>query len=472
MNHAWQRLTKEYRNESLLLLVAIITSAIVFWAMKARATTLLFPISTPYFTIATNLFLHGQYSMSLRAPFILHSGYTPILPLLIAPLVSTPCLIFPFLWITSGAAAILLYRLMLRLGIGPRAAWCAAFISLIEPYRMFFSNQVYTELFVTLFVLGFLLLLLSYLEKGSLKGQVGMAVLLGIATLTRPVCQFLVLLLPFAAFVRVRISGWRVALLHSLLACVVFLAILFPWLLRNKLVFDSWALSSLQTRQFLSAGLPHFLEWKEHGSHPTEEGIFHYTTELTNRAMALSGASSNDFDVRQSKVVTREVILPIMREHAIPLSIFWISQLPFSMLTDNWRMAAEAVLGTAPKNKTPLSAALAAAAGDPAQLLAVFDSFDVYTATFLLGKLFWLSAYLLAVLGAVVAWKRRLFSRAFFVVLVGLIFFFPLVSLPYLEARYRMPGTPGVFVLATVGALTIGRVCGGHVARMRKMRPS
>ena len=469
MSPYFLRLRTTYRYESLLSLIAFLTAGIVFLAMKARATSLLFPISTPYFTIATNLFLHGSYSMSLTAPFVPHSGYTPLLPLLLAPLVAVPYVIFPLFWLISAAVAVLLYRLMVRLGISTRAAFVGALISLLEPYRMFFANQVYTELLVTLFLLGFLLLFLSYLRRGDGKTQVVMALLLGLATLTRPVCQFLVVLLPFAALIRLRVAGWRTAALHVIVGCAVFVAVLFPWLARNKVVFGSWALSSLQTRQFLSAGLPHFLEWKEHGTHPTEAGIFRYTTELTDRAMALSGASNNDFDIRQSGVVTRGVILPIIRENFSSMTIFWFSQLPFSLLTDNWRMAAEAVLGTAPKNKTPLSAALAAAAGDPTQLLAAFDSFDIYTVTFLLGKLFWLAAYLLAGIGCIVAWKQRSFPRIFLALLVALIFFFPFVSLPYLEARYRLPGTPGVYVLATIGAIACQHALGRLFARMRKM---
>ncbi len=421
-----------------------------------------------YYILAANLRYHGAYSLSAAPPYAPHSAYTPLFPIFLAPLVASLTLVHLFQWLANAALAVATFRLARRVGVGALAATLGAVVFALEPYHVYLSNLFYSEILLTLLTLLALKPLLDYLETRRPSRLAVAALLLGLATLTRPVTLPLLLLIPAAA-IAVRPHSFKIILRDALVGLVIFAAVLSPELIRNYRLYRSWSLSSLAATQMLRAALPHYLEWREEGRNASEAGIFAHIAALQAEASTALGWSvdiqNNYLTVEEADIVTRRVIRPILAPHLFSFAVFAATQAPFELMTDNWRMVLESVFRVQPAARITLAAALAAARGGPGGLLAVFRVFDLHTATFALGKIFWAAAYLLALVGLIVLWRKKVAPRFFLIVIFGLILYYPVLQLPYLEARYRFPGTPYVFIFAAAGAAFVA-------ARFRRNRRS
>ncbi len=138
-------------------------------------------------------------------------------------------------------ALMLLYIGLLRLlqaAGAPAASRWAALVIVAEPLMLLYSKELVPEpIFTALLVWSAVLVL-----RGGLKQMVFGAVLLGIATLVKPVGLYLVIL--WALFVLWR----RRSLIAPLLLVVVFGAAIAPWLLFVHSKTDSWTFTSTQSK--------------------------------------------------------------------------------------------------------------------------------------------------------------------------------------------------------------------------------
>src|SRR5688572_20657798 len=105
------------------------------------------------------------------------------------------------------------------------------------------EHSVMTEALFVPLIVGTLTALVAALRTGQLAlfGLAGL--LLGLATLTRPVAQILVPVIPVAALLVSR--TWRPTLLHTAVALAGFGLMMAPWMLRSAIEQDSAGVGSL-----------------------------------------------------------------------------------------------------------------------------------------------------------------------------------------------------------------------------------
>lgn len=445
---------KKYRAELLLFCIALFACASVF-ALPRLIDPRIVPVPENTFThLAKNILERGIYADDnpYTPPLSPHSTYTPLYPLFIAPVIWSPTLVLILNWILRGILVVLLYRAARVFNVGEKIAFWTSTVFALEPYQLVLTNNITAESLFSVLLMIFTLALWRYYENPNIKTLVWASLFLGLSTLTRPVAEFLVFFTVLAILFSSK-RNLKIKTGHALLSVFIFIAVLAPWLIRNHTIYGYWSLSSLPAHQMLNANIPFFLEWQNRGKNASETSILDRIAELRIEASKVVGKDLTKrytVDIAEAEPIMKKIAIPFYEEHWKGLTIFYLSQFPFQMLTDNWRTALEHITGLRQEAITPLSAAHAASEGNILQLLAPLRHFNAYVATFLLGKLYWLIAYILALIGFIVLWKKPE-NRAVILFFSFLILYLPFLSLPYLEARYRFPSTPYVFVLAAVG---------------------
>jgi len=137
-----------------------------------------------------------------------------------------------------------IYVMGIRL-FGTTTAGIAALLYAVEPHVAWVTNQFATDaLYVAVFILSIMCFLCGIRNKESSVSFLLSGLLLGLATLIRPVSQFLPLIYIFVIFL---FSGIKavVKIRHASAVVVAFLLIVSPWLYRNYTRYGYPSLSSI-----------------------------------------------------------------------------------------------------------------------------------------------------------------------------------------------------------------------------------
>jgi len=237
---------KKYKTEILIFCLAFgvrFIYAMAVWFLYGQHPFIAYSDAESFIRAAENILSHGVFSESYSAPFIPDSLRTPGYSLFLGL----------FLWLKvsfagiaiiqnffAGITAVLIYRLAKLLFFSGSAGVVAALIFSLEPVSIYWSNLLMSD---SLF--GFLLISAVYLfAKNRLYW---FAAVLGLSALVRPVGLYFFPLFLTAYSLRVYFEKsqniFSVSKKALIMICV-FLAVLSPWFLRNKIVFDSWEFSS------------------------------------------------------------------------------------------------------------------------------------------------------------------------------------------------------------------------------------
>jgi len=132
-----------------------------------------------------------------------------------------------------GLIGVFVYLICKRLSIKFRFALIAGLVAGLWPYFLLYSNLILPEIPLTLFLLIATYLLLLFQKTPTYLKSASLGIMLGLATLTRP----MVILLPFLLTVGILIFIKRFRspklLLKLLVLLVLFIVTLVPWTIRN-----------------------------------------------------------------------------------------------------------------------------------------------------------------------------------------------------------------------------------------------
>ncbi len=199
-----------------------------------------------YQNLANNLIYHQTLAITPEPPYLPTNFRVPIYPFWLA---------FIYLIFQSYNAAVFVGALVFAISaplvylIGreiftEKIALIAALLSGLEPWAFFQSGFLTAEqIFMPIFLLS-IYFFCRYLKSGTTLQLCLASLILGIAALTRPAALFFVAIFIFLAFIfELRHSIWQ-SLRASALIFLIFIAVLAPWLIRNKIVLGSWQFSS------------------------------------------------------------------------------------------------------------------------------------------------------------------------------------------------------------------------------------
>lgn len=184
---------------------------------------------------AKNLVEHGVFSINSAPPYIPDVYRTPFYTFFVAFFLWFK---LPIFWIIvaqnflAGIISVLVYRMGRLLFFSKRIGVVAAVMAAIEPLSIYWNNLLMSDyLFAFFFVLG--------CYKLFQKNYPVFGLMLGLATLVRPIGMYFFGILLLAAIIK-DVFAWR----RIFIAVLLFIIVLLPWMARNKILFDTWQLSS------------------------------------------------------------------------------------------------------------------------------------------------------------------------------------------------------------------------------------
>ncbi len=214
-----------------------------------------------YLRSAENLINHGVFSLNTDAPYMPDAYRPPLYILLIAGVLWARLPLFLVIFfqnIIAGFTVILIYKMGFLIFDSKKVGLFSALVVSVEPMSIYWNNLLMSDyLYAFLFILSFYLFVL--------KRYFLFSFIFGLATLTRSVGFYLFPLFLLAMVWRFYskrkeeminnnssseltyekiIFPWSHDLKVGAVSIIIFFAILFPWMLRNKIVFNTWELTS------------------------------------------------------------------------------------------------------------------------------------------------------------------------------------------------------------------------------------
>lgn len=424
----------KYKKEIGILILAFIVEVIFFSILipislnRGLDYTALSGDSKAYILLAENILSTKSFSLSKSEPYFPESFRSPGYPAFLAALFS----------ITLGNKALALFLQGLILSFLPlvlyllfrhvaseKVAWFAAIISIFEPIRLFLSNSFLSDGLFALILALSLLLFFEYFKSDNLKYLLTSGALLGFSILIRPIAMFLPFLF-FAYFLWDKKFSWRGILIFSYFLLAI-LIIVFPWMLRNKVEFDSWQISSVGSFNFAYYNSMEFLKYHGESADPK---LIKAADDFKNQIKDhTSLALSNTAEFNQ---FTFDVIGSNPFGY---LKFHLVKTIPF-FVTDGLRDIARSLRLVSDK---PLNISSAIVGRDWKSLLDYLSDFDLEAVLFFVGTAFWSAVSLLAGLffiRQIINWRIPNFKLIF---LFSLVIYFALLTGPVANGRYRFP---------------------------------
>jgi len=197
-----------------------------------------------FIAVANNLLAHGVFSPMTESPFIPDPLRTPPYPFFLALFLYFKT---PLFWIAAfqnflaGITGVLIYRTGKIIFKSAAVGVIAAALFILEPVSIYWNNLLMSDnLFSFLFFLAFYLFVVRKFYLSAL--------ILGLAALTRPIgFYFAPLFLAASAVLYYRgdYKGDSFTWKKALIAVLLFFMVLAPWAARNKILFNTWELSSV-----------------------------------------------------------------------------------------------------------------------------------------------------------------------------------------------------------------------------------
>lgn len=331
--------------------------------------------------------------------FSLHDGEpetfrTPGYPLFVAffRAMHLPYVVIPFLqMIMVAVTALLMYQIAVRfLGISSRLAWLAGILYILDFTTMFNTILIGTDI---LFVMLLMVAVYWLLSRRSPVWIAGAGAVLSYGVLVRPVALYLGFLLVLYFVYR---RWWKNAIVFG----VAFVLVLSPWLVRNKIQTGVIGISSISAYNLLYYNIP------------PENGFAERLSDISDqqaRSLAYSAKLSH-------------LAFSYIKAHPVSYMLHHLSGLPHFFFSSGAKYFF--VSG-----------------------VKAFRSDHIPALLFHLESFVWLVLLLVAFAGLIIRSGRRTILFGFMVI----VWYFALVTGPVAVARYRLPASPFLFLLAVSG---------------------
>ena len=388
----------------------------------------------------------SEHRFALAPEFPSETFRTPLYPLLIA-LISVLTHSFWALFVVHALMVGLIVYLIIRIGelvMPPRVAEWAGIIfavssgPLISTVMGLGSDLLYTLLFVP----ATLLLFIS-LERPHRKNMVLIGILLGLATLTRPVgilaswpVLLSIFLIPGALRIRVQ---------YFALAVLSFALVLTPWYLRNASLSGTPFLSTIPSYNFAYYNIP----WSE--------SFWNHTSESTERTKLLAPLGTEEPYVL--RLYTFSPQLTEMRDeylhtHFVKYGIFHAIKIAPFFVGSGYNVINAVLAQQSPALHIPLFPT------ESSNLTAALTNGDYWSAVLYI-KSFWLVTierlmWAFAVFASLVApFFARGRTRLILLVSALIVLSTMILVSPVTQARYRMPAEPYIWIGAVYSVFAL-----------------
>lgn len=399
---------------------------------------------------AINLLAYGQFASEKTPPLTPDLDRTPTYPVFLAAIFATvghqPWVV-GFLQAFIGAlTAVLAYLLARELKLSQLAAIVAGLIVALDPVAAMNSNRILTETLFTTLVVAAAWLLVRFWKDADWRIGLIAALLLAVATLTRPINQFLPIALLPMSLLALRHLGKRTMLIGTLLVTLVSFLLPYGWAYRNYKQTGLFTLSTIGDTNLAYYRARAVLAEAEKTSQDAAWAKIQTQVETTAAQQRLGPAGV--------VALQRDLAITIFERHPVLTAKMFakgVARIAFDpgytitcTLLDRTSTAFDCFPGKSSMNEPGL---VGKAFGKIAQM-SVVQVVTLVWSVILLGF-----TYLCATIGLVqLVRERRWLALALLLVMIA--YFVGLAAGAESNSRFRIPAMPFVALLAGVGAHT------------------
>ncbi|MFB6182334.1 MAG: ArnT family glycosyltransferase [Candidatus Magasanikbacteria bacterium] len=245
---------KNHRKEIILLIsYFIIIASISAILFKNYESKVMISGGNPeYLNLSRNLLEHGAFSSSKTKPLKIISSRTPGYPLFLSILRILPGnFLFYFIILQSLLTTIgllFIFKLTKKITSYKWTPYLAATLYGFDIYTVVQTSYAMTEvLYTPLLIIG-AYYFIEFLDKKRKKEVALSGLFFGLSSLVRPTSLYLIFFIPIIYFLfQTTLNRQKIfqECKKSLIFIAIFGAIIFPWFLRNKIVFNNFKLTSL-----------------------------------------------------------------------------------------------------------------------------------------------------------------------------------------------------------------------------------
>lgn len=451
ISHTGRLFSKEH-GLLLILFLAVAVRLFLFSFLSAQNNPDLFyqGDSYGYVQIANNLLSGNGFSMSTVAPYLPDSIRTPLLPVTLAGIIAVFGSPIPFTLVQvvlSLIVIVLTYSIAFLISESRRMALVTAALFAFEPFSVFIDFSILTEVLFTLFLAIGIYTSFKYLSDTSAKNLVLSSIFFALATLTRPIGEFL----PFILVLLVLCSvSRRLYLKHILYAVIPFIVVVSPWLIRNYNNFEIVGLSSGGFQNVYSdlggtiVSLRDHIPWYVAKQNLEQDFAKRHHVDRNTIQQNLS----------LSPILFREGLLLMIHNPVETAITFGTVSLAF-FTNDLWSYYLQ-LWGILHKYEYGFSPTHSLVTEGPIQTFKkIMETTGPSIVIPLAGRLFWMLSCIFFLIGIVVMVMQGGRKRSFGFLMAGFVLYFLLLSFSNgagINGRYRYPISPIILTGAVVGA--------------------
>lgn len=427
----------------LFLLMLVLELAMIFVLSQRNGLSIFFRSDgSEYQRLVLNLIDHGKFSLDNQTPFISTDYRTPVYPAWLAIIYLIFKSFKPAIFIGAAIFALsapLVYIIGKEI-FGEKIAFWSAVLFAVEPWAIFQGGFLAAEqIAVPVFFLA-IYLFCRYLKSGKSYYIYWASAFSGVAALIRPATLYFVLIFAVLAF----ISELRFSVLKSFkttaLVILIFIAVLSPWLIRNKIVLNTWQMSSAASNGVL------YIE-----SYILNKYLGKITDEPEwRKAEQILGARGYNSirDVENAKILADYAIgeiksnkIAFITMHLKNMALFWVKNSYGNIFLDlkiNGADVQSKMAGFFSKR-------------DFLGLISFIKNISVGSKILILISLFWPVIIFLAILGAYNIFKKDYRNLLYWFLLLWILYFPALMADFHDISRYKLSINAPLFMLAVIG---------------------
>jgi len=360
----------------------------------------------------------------------------------------TPWAVYVIQIIAAFFSVIMVEKIARRF-FSARVAFAAAFLMAIEPFAAWHNFLLTAENIYTLLILGGIYFTIKYIQKNKPQHLAYAGFIFGLATLTRlnslVLTLALTILILFIYFSRrpLRLPYFTNLKFKNIFAALVifnlvYLAVLFPWQLRNKIVYGKFTVANILFTNFFICNYPTAMSIRDNIGYEEAQAVI---IKKTEKELGQNVGDQGDCSLYGKEELVKQFDYYKKESNNYVKENFWqysklhiIRATPF-FLQSGYLNLIKAYTGE--YNKPDLTASLMK--GDMKTVFDYLKNINFSLFAYLFGLVFWGLGALSAFGGVIYSYFKDREKFVFFLLSAGIITYTALLCSPFILARYRLP---------------------------------
>ena len=446
---------KKYKTEIIIFLLIFFLRILCFIFLSIIDNNL--PYSFPlinldareYYQLANNLINYHVFSLSQTPPLVPDSFRTPAYPIFLAInllLFKNFYVILFIQMVMSGLIGVITYKILVLFFKNKKSGLISALLFAFEPSALYYSNMFLTE---TFFLFCLLISIYYFLKIDVLlnKNIILSGIFLGIAILTRPLALFLpfVLILIFLFLKKIK---FKQKMIITLLFFLCIFAVIFPWCIRNKIIFNSYNISSVGSFNLYYFNAMRYFIYKN--KVPYEEAKNFFDNQLKPYDINFDVNGDVKLSLKDERIFSK-IAMNYIKQNFIGYTIYHIKSMAPFFLTDGLREITQELRIT-PRIFYNIRDMFYR--GKFLDIINIILSGNILSLMLLMGSLTWIILMGFVIYGmAIYLFNKK--SSYFIIIIISIIIYFALLSGVVTTVRFRYSIEPFIFILASLGFISM-----------------